>query len=1388
MPGPVVLAVLVAHASRTRIGEALRSLSEQTYRDIDVVVAAVGDLTIPDGYTPTVVAVREGAGGAEAVMRAVQTVDTGDATYILLLHDDVSLEPDAVELMVTTARTDPAIAAVGAKLLEWFQPDVLQEVGAAIDRFAIRRTALDPGEVDSGQRDDTSDVLFCSDACLLVRRDAFVEIGGLDPKAWPFYEDVDLCWRLRRGGARVVVEPQARVRHAADLSGGRRLFDSLTLREHAEHGRLRFMLKHYALLGLLVLLPQLIVADVVRLIVAVVRRELWRTRVIVRSWVRTIVELPGIGAERRRAPKARVEDRELLALAARGAVGDVRGDRAEWASRMLESLGRTGTAVATIARQPATWAIGAAVVVVFVLMRAVIFGGTFSIGEIRPLAPFGDAVADHFGNVRREGLDPFGPAGPGAVVLGLLRTVLLRAALAEKVALLLPVAFAGAAGARWGRSLGFGDVPRRWLGAVAAVNPVTLSLLRDGDIGALVTYGVALWVASHVLAPEAVGEGVQARVRFVARWAFAFAVTVALHPSALLFILAIGLAIALARRDDGRTFARLQLLAIGTGGAFVLLLPWSAQWFTLRSPLVGRPGWLVNATGGGLDRAALGGGWPLVAWLVVAIAAAFFVGLDRTTYRVTALAGVCVLAGVTGAFPRETMLAGAGVCALLIVSLVARHIVDELPRYELGLRQTAVIGGVVALAALWVGGVVDSALPGARARQIPIIAGVRGAETGRVLWLAETSGGVRAWTTLSFSERLGAFPAPAGPEERLVTKAIEAARAGRTHRLGGVLALADVSHIVALDAESRRGLGSQSELGPQEEQGTSTVYRNDAWRGPAVLLPAPPDAPLSPAGLADVVRDPQRVEVRGWPYGPVSVSFDGAELQSSSVVYLASGHRGGTRIAGAQGRIAAAGAYVPASDVDGTTRVAVPGRWWRWMLPLQALIVAALLGAWLTAAYMGAPLPAHSDTRPELQPMTLRPGVVLALPAVAVAAVILGWTGWSWGVGTPFLSSAWYCPPIGPGFQQRIGLVNPNNGATEFLVRNDLTSPPVSSGRMNARSRRTIDVEASQGAVIESYGRRLVAATEVARLGDRDASLCARATRRLNVFPEGGRAATKAVPRLFERYVLFNPFPDLARASVTFVSADETISPPALQDVQVQPGKFVLVDPESQFEPMLDLSTVVRVWQGRALVARRLRTVEQVTWGLPSDEARGGVLPRAMTSSAATTILSVNLTDDPVHVEVFGVQRSGSLPEQGFDVEGRRRTDFELASIVPNGRDLVVTVDADRPVALESLVAPDDRETVSLLPLLDPERRWVVPLAEERELHVVNPTSRRVTVRFTRLGIGPEIEPITIDPYRVARVEMRETGAFGVLVASDGGGVVVSAIGAGGSIPGVPFA
>ncbi len=744
--------------------------------------------------------------------------------------------------------------------------------------------------------------------------------------------------------------------------------------------------------------------------------------------------------------------------------------------------------------------------------------------------------------------------------------------------------------------------------------------------------------------------------------------------------------------------------------------------------------------------------------------------------------------------PRETMLSGAGAAALVVLVMAAKRITDDLPSYELGSRHAAVITGMVAIGALWLGGVVATVPPAARESTLPVIAGVRASDTGRVLWLAETTGGVRAWTTLSFGERLGSFPAPSGPADRLVTRGLEAARDGRTHRLGGILALADVSHIVTLDAEARRGLGSQADIGPLEEQGTSIVHKNEAWRGPALLLTAPPTDPFSPGGLADVVREPKRAPVSDWPFGSPSVEVptpdeDDEPLPDDAVLYVSGGPRGGLHFEGAQGHLTAAGSYIPASDAEGDVRLSPPGRWWRWLVPLNFAYVLLLLLAWLLSAYAGRPAVTSAEVAPEAGSVTFSRLALAATPALLVLAAAIGWTGTAWGVGSPFLSSAWYCPPIGSGYQQRIAVVNPSEARTEFLVRTDLSATPVEAGGIEGRSRRTFEIASEQGAVVESYGRRIAVATEVERSGNLDSAVCSQASREQNVFPEGGRFATRAVPRLFERYVLFNPFSDLARASVRFVSPDETISPPDLQDVRVDPGKAVIIDPEDQFEPMLDLSTTIRVWQGRAIVARHLRTVEQVSWTLSTEPITDGVLPRADTDDAETALIAVNLNEDPAHVSVSGAGRTGSLPEERFEVDSIGRSTFEINAIAPRAQELVVRVRSDLPISIESLLAPGDRRTVSLLTPQVPARRWVFPLAERRQLQLVNPNATPVRVDFTRFGAGPRIRSITIDPNRSVRVELGEESAFGLLVQvrGRGGGVTATVVGERGTLAGVPL-
>jgi hypothetical protein len=803
---------------------------------------------------------------------------------------------------------------------------------------------------------------------------------------------------------------------------------------------------------------------------------------------------------------------------------------------------------------------------------------------------------------------------------------------------------------------------------------------------------------------------------------------------------------------------------------------------------VGSPGWLVSDGAGGLGHASLGGSWPFVGWVLLAVGASFFVGQTWTTFLFIGLAATAILAAGTGAFARETMLAVVGACALVVLAIVVRSISDDLSSYEFGRRQAAVIGGLVAMGVFWFGGVVVSAAPGARVRGLPSVESPS-SDTGVVLWLTSTSGGARSWTTRGFSHDLGSLPPPAGPAERLVTRGVEAVRDDRTHRLGGILALADVSHIVALDTDSGRGLDGQADLAPQESQAGAVVYRNEAWRGPVMLLAAAPSAPLDPQGLADVVRDPRRVPVKGWPSGRIVVDPPAsADRSMQQVLYVASGVRGGTHIEAGRGRIAAAGAYVSATGLDEPLRIEPPGRLWRWILPIDLIALLALLVVWFLSAYAGGPALPLSELVADLEPLSLPVAWLAAVPAGLVLSVALGWFGPLWGVGGPFLSSAWYCPPIGHEYAQSIGIVNPHRDDVEFIVRPDLIARPTAEGSIPAESRTTLDIHSSDGAVVESYGRRLAVASQVSRLGDRDASLCARFTREMNIFPEGGRFATRAQPRLFERYIVYNPFPDLARASVRFFSPEETIAPPDLQDILVKPGSFVLVDPEREFEPMPNLSTVVRIWQGRALVARRLRTVEQVSWSLPSQPASSGVLPRAQTERAHTSLIAVNTSEDPARISVFGAGRRGSIPEESFTVVGGGRNTLDLGDVAPRAGDLVVELSSDRPVAIESLVAPDDRRRgVSLMPPLEPDRAWVLPIAERRELVVVNPNPRAIEVEVERLGPGPPIESFTVEASRTRRIKLEGGRGFGLIVRSRAV-FTAAVVGGRGSTTGVPLA
>lgn len=152
-----------------------------------------------------------------------------DADYFVVLNSDVEVTAGWLNKPIESMETDPAIAAVQPKILSYHQQTHFEYAGAAggfIDRFGYpfcRGRIFNEVEEDRGQYDDSSDIFWATGACMFVRTKYFREVGGFDADFWAHMEEIDLCWRLKNRGYRVVYTPDSTVYH---VGGGTLSYDN----------------------------------------------------------------------------------------------------------------------------------------------------------------------------------------------------------------------------------------------------------------------------------------------------------------------------------------------------------------------------------------------------------------------------------------------------------------------------------------------------------------------------------------------------------------------------------------------------------------------------------------------------------------------------------------------------------------------------------------------------------------------------------------------------------------------------------------------------------------------------------------------------------------------------------------------------------------------------------------------------------------------------------------------------------------------------------------------------------------------------------------------------------------------------------------------------------
>lgn len=745
-PGNRVLAILVVHGEQPWHDVVASRLAERAH-------VAPMSLLVVDNGAPQAARIAAEAGAdllqlprvrsfGGAVAAAVNHPLAEEAEFVLLLHDDLILDAEALPRMLEVMDTRPAVAVTGPKLLDWRREPLLQQVGMTIDTFGRAESHLSGAELDQGQHDHRDRSLYVSSAGMLIRKHVFVELGGFDPRFSAMRDDLDLCWRAWLAGHTVEVVPEAvgwhisaAARSVRRKGRGRRA----TTRYLAERHTLAAMIKNYGLLRLAWTLPLYVLLALFKSVGFALTRRVASAAAPLAAIAWNVRSLPGTlrlrGATQRSRQRS---DSELTDLFAHGswrrrayveALADwISGTdttalvREETVIRRAHRSERSVKfrAVDRVRDRPAA-IVGGVLALVWLIMCIPLLGGGQLIGGQVAAWP---AAAGDFLAAYTSGWGT-GPLASGAFpapvqpVLAMLAAIVGGGAwAAQRLVVLGLVPLIWLVTLRAGRLITSHPGPRVLGATVYTVSPLVLGAFAQGRIDALSV--AAVLPTTLLLAARAGQPGVSPGKawRATALLAVVTSLAIAVAPGAWPVVVLPSLVVAglASRNRSARSRVAWRLLVAGLG-VVGLLLPWLIDLGTGTTDTFGSLDSLATQAPLRMWEAAVGyvqvlpglaatAGWLWIAAAAAVIVAALVFGLRERAATVFLLMGTMI------AFAAATAVVARGVedvvwppmvalpAALALGGLAvtaARSAADVLRHHDFGFRHVVALLSVAAV-------------------------------------------------------------------------------------------------------------------------------------------------------------------------------------------------------------------------------------------------------------------------------------------------------------------------------------------------------------------------------------------------------------------------------------------------------------------------------------------------------------------------------------------------------------------------------------------------------------------------------------------------------------------------------------------------------------------
>ena len=591
---PPVVASMVVYQPGPWFVESLQALAAQTYPQLQTLFLVVGthdgdgegidtDLTelIHSVLPQAVVRHIEGNPGFGLVSNEVARLVDGEGGFFCLLHDDVALEPEAIERLIEeTYRSNAGL--VGPKLVEWDDPTILQSVGLNVDRIGEVEPLIGDNEKDQEQHDSVRDVFALSSACLLIRSDLFRELGGFNRQIDFFGEELDLCWRAHLSGARVLIVPAAKARHRNGIDSRATNVERTSAQAR---NRVRTVVTLSGGLQLPFVMLQMLVASVVQVVAGIFGGGFTAALASLRASLAVIIDLPYV-------LRRRSEVRPLRLVAA----SEIHDLQVSGSARFSSFVRRRSRRIqqASLAQKDRKDAVKHQrfvtnvfiAIIAFVLLgsRSFVLHGVSRIGEFLPMRAVSESpralVTSFVSGWTQGGFGSAGSNSSGYVLMALAGAISFGRTGALQTALIIGTVFVGAFG-MWKVPTGYFSLRARAIGmAMYVAVPLPYVALSKGRLTDLLVYAALPWVLRLFVRAELGLRGAK-QTQLLATAVLFAAVVFAFVPTFLAIVVWVAIAwiiggfIAQANLRQAIAVGRIVVALVV--GALVLNAPWVSQ-------------------------------------------------------------------------------------------------------------------------------------------------------------------------------------------------------------------------------------------------------------------------------------------------------------------------------------------------------------------------------------------------------------------------------------------------------------------------------------------------------------------------------------------------------------------------------------------------------------------------------------------------------------------------------------------------------------------------------------------------------------------------------------------------------------------------------------------